>query len=73
MAEMRFVSDGNRGRGKTRRRRGRRLLRCDYFFFLAVFLADFFAAFFFAMSTPPPFGVKMCIRMYLVYQTLCSE
>ena len=46
-----------------RRRRGRRLLRCDYFFFLAAFFAGFFAAFFVAMETPPPFGVKVLISL----------
>jgi uncharacterized protein involved in exopolysaccharide biosynthesis len=33
--------------------------RDDDYFFLAAFLAGFFAAFFVAMSTPPPFDVKM--------------
>ena len=39
----------------------------DYFFFLA----GFFAAFFVAMSTPPPFDVKMVI-VYVLYSRVCG-
>lgn len=45
--------------GKVRRRRGRRLLMCDYFFLAAFFTGFFAAAFFVAMSTSPPLDVKM--------------
>jgi hypothetical protein len=46
--EMRFWSEENCGRGKVRRRRGRRLLKYDDYFFFAAFFAGFFAAAFFA-------------------------
>jgi hypothetical protein len=55
-----------------RRRRGRRLLRCDYFFFLAAFFAGFFAAFFVAMETPPPFVVKSVDKSVWWYISFCA-